>query len=221
MLKTRFPRLEGDIGNPESFPFPVLYRVVESATVSSVVVAGDLDPRVARGILDASASLARAGASLIATSCGFLGDLQGRLRDQAGVPVVSSSLVFLPFLRALYGPGRPLGVLTFDSSRLSPRHFGPWHDSELVIEGVERGRELHRVVSRDLPEMDRDQAERDVVDCALRLLSRAPETAALVMECSNFSPYRDSVVRAAGLPVYDLVQAATWQAQAMGWRTSA
>lgn len=221
MLKTGFPRLEGDIGNPATFPFPVLYREVESATVSSVVVADDIDAQVAQGILQASASLARAGASLIATSCGFLGGFQERLRDETGLPVISSSLVLLPYLRAIYGAGRPIGVLTFDSTRLSSRHFEPWHDRDLVIEGVERGRELHRVVSRDLPEMDRDLAEQDVVACAQRLIEREAKTAAILLECTNFSPYRERVAAVTGRPVYDLVQAVTWQAQAMGWRSSA
>ena len=220
MLKTRFPRLKGDIGNPGTFPFPVLYSVVESASVSSVVVAGDVDPLVALGVLEASASLARSGANLIATSCGFLGALQERLQDETGLPVISSSLILLPFLKALYGGGRPIGVLTFDSTRLSPRHFGPWYDSDLVIEGVEQGRELHRVVSQDLPEMDRDRAEQDVVACALRLIGRQAETAVIVLECTNFSPYRERVAAVTGLPVYDLVQAINWQARAMGWRSS-
>ena len=44
MLNTRFPRPPGDIGNPETWPFPVLYQVIEAATVDRVVNAG-LRPR--------------------------------------------------------------------------------------------------------------------------------------------------------------------------------
>ena len=36
MLNTRFPRLPGDIGNPETFSFPVVYRRVEAATVAAL-----------------------------------------------------------------------------------------------------------------------------------------------------------------------------------------
>ena len=32
LLDTRFPRPPGDVGNAETFDFPVLYRVVERAT---------------------------------------------------------------------------------------------------------------------------------------------------------------------------------------------
>ncbi len=34
MLKTAFPRPPGDIGNPDTWPFPVRYAVVEPATVA-------------------------------------------------------------------------------------------------------------------------------------------------------------------------------------------
>ena len=31
MLETRFPRIPGDMGNAETWPFPVLYKVVPGA----------------------------------------------------------------------------------------------------------------------------------------------------------------------------------------------
>ncbi len=37
MLDTRFPRVPGDIGNPQSFDIPVRYEVVKQATVLRVV----------------------------------------------------------------------------------------------------------------------------------------------------------------------------------------
>ena len=32
MLETRFPRIPGDMGNAETWPFPVLYKVVPGAS---------------------------------------------------------------------------------------------------------------------------------------------------------------------------------------------
>src|SRR6476661_3293029 len=39
MLEARFPRIPGDMGNAETWPFPVLYRVVRGATPERVVLA--------------------------------------------------------------------------------------------------------------------------------------------------------------------------------------
>ena len=216
MLQSRFPRLRGDIGNPESFPFPVIHRRVEAATVPNVVVDRALDPALAEAILEAARSLQGAGASLVATSCGFLGGLQSRLQAALSVPVIASALVLLPLLRALYGAARPIGVLTFDSTRLSARHFGVADAGPLAVEGLEGGVELHRVISRDLTRLDQGRAERDAVEAARRLVGRAPEVPAVLLECTNLSPYRAAIARAAARPVYDLNQAILWHAQAAG-----
>jgi Asp/Glu/hydantoin racemase len=216
MLQTRFPRLIGDIGNPASFPFATLYRQVPAATVSNVVVDEALDLGVAEGILKAASALECAGASLIVTGCGFLGALQDRLQGEITVPVMSSALVLMPFLRALYGAQRPIGVLSFDSTRLSARHFGVCFDDNIVIEGLETGAELHRVIVGDLPELDPEKAAQDALDSAARLMRRCPEAAAILFECTNLSPYRERVAAATGRPVYDLNQAILWHARALG-----
>lgn len=218
MLNTRFPRLPGDIGNPETFPFPVAYRRVEAARVAAVVRDGAVLPEAARGLTAAVRELAELEqVSLIASSCGYLGALQDELQAAAPrVPVVASAFALLPFLRAAYGASARLGVLTFDSRRLAPVHFGPWLDEDgaanVVIEGIEAGRELHRVISEDRPELDREAAEADVLDAGHRLMARDPEIAALLLECTNLSPYRRALAAALGRPVYDLSRAIAWVA---------
>lgn len=70
MLEARFPRIPGDMGNAETWPFPVLYRVVRGASPQRVVrekAAGLLD-----AFLDAAGELVATGADGITTNCGFL-----------------------------------------------------------------------------------------------------------------------------------------------------
>src|SRR5579871_4068388 len=77
MLEARFPRIPGDMGNAETWPFPVLYRVVRGATPERVVLNG------AAGLLDdflaAAADLVDLGAEAITTNCGFLSLFQREL----------------------------------------------------------------------------------------------------------------------------------------------
>lgn len=204
MLDTRFPRLPGDIGNPASFDVPVIYRRVAGATVAAVVVAGPPPPPVIQGILTAARGLDRDGVSVIATSCGFLGAVHERLQAAVATPVASSSLMLLPELRRRHGPGRPIGILTFDAARLSPRHFGPWRDDAVIVEGVATDDVLYRTIAEDRPELDGETAREEVIAAARRLLARAPDIPALVMECTNFSPYRAAVAAAIDRPVYDI-----------------
>src|SRR5579864_8390528 len=61
MLDTHFPRIAGDLGNPETFPFPALIARIEGATPERVVdgkAEGLLDPFVRGG-----EALIRAGAA--------------------------------------------------------------------------------------------------------------------------------------------------------------
>ena len=69
-LDTKFPRIHGDIGNAETWPFPVLYKIVEGASPDMVVRKG------ARGLkeyfMQAAKDLVSMGADGIGTTCGFL-----------------------------------------------------------------------------------------------------------------------------------------------------
>ena len=212
MLETRFPRPPGDIGNPASFPFRTLYRTAPEARVATVVTADPPAEQVIQGVAREAARLAADGADLIATSCGFLAPAQDAIQRQIAVPVLSSSLVLLPGIRARHGDG-PIGVLTIDSRRLARHHYGPYYAPPIVVDGVESGQELHRVISEDRTELDEERAAEDVLDAAARLLDRAPDVQAILFECTNFSPYRARVAAATGLPVYDLRTAILRHAQ--------
>lgn len=205
MLNTRFPRLPGDIGNAASFDRPVIFRRVAAATVASVVRAEGIGGPLAEEILAAARELVAEGAAVIATSCGFLGELQARLEAALPVPVAASALALLPMVRERHGPGARIGVLTFDSRRLKPLHFaGHWSD-DLLVEGLEQGRELHRVIAEDRQTLDRAAAEADVAEAAGRLLARAGRLDAVVLECTNIGPYAAQVRAVTGAAVYDLV----------------
>src|SRR6266496_2745977 len=84
MLEARFPRIPGDMGNAQTWDFPVLYKVVAGASPDLVVRRG------AAGTTDAfvlaAKELVALGARGITTNCGFLSILQRELAGQCGVP---------------------------------------------------------------------------------------------------------------------------------------
>ena len=96
MLDTRFPRLPGDIGNATTFSYPVMYKIVEQATVDRVVKeadAGLIEPFVRAGM-----ELIQNGARAIVTSCGFMAIFQKELAQALPVPVFTSSLLQVPLV---------------------------------------------------------------------------------------------------------------------------
>src|SRR5205085_2561346 len=145
MLETRFPRIPGDMGNAETWPFPVLYRVVRGASPERVVLnaAAGLLP----AFLDAAAELVRDGAEAITTNCGFLSLFQAEIAARAGVPVATSSLMQVPWVQAMLPPGKRVGVITVSAQSLTPRHLAAARvPLDTPIVGTEDGVEFFRVL---------------------------------------------------------------------------
>src|SRR6516225_4745697 len=121
MLETRFPRVPGDMGNAETWPFPVLYKIVPGASPRRVVC--DKAEGLLDEFLDAASELVRLGADGITTTCGFLSLFQRQLAAHVGVPVATSSLMQIPFIERVLPPGKRVGVLTVSAANLTEDHL--------------------------------------------------------------------------------------------------
>ena len=201
MLDTRFPRPIGDIGNPltlDRLGIPARYRVVAGANPNVVVrqAAAGLAP----AFRVASRSLALEGARLIATSCGFLAMRQAALQADVGIPVLTSSLLWLPRLDA------NTAVLTIAPDALTAKHWqGAGASSATPCGGVLPGCEFQMRILNNHPTLDIQQAFADVVQGALRLCEQYPATSTIVLECSNMVPYADAVAQATGRRVEHII----------------
>jgi Asp/Glu/hydantoin racemase len=210
MLDARFPRIPGDMGNAQTWPFPVLYRVVKGATPERVVLdqaAGLLTP-----FLDAAAELVSQGAQAITTNCGFLSLFQSELAAHVRVPVATSALLQVPWVQAMLPPGQRVGIITVSAASLTPRHLeaaGVPLDTPVV--GTETGREFFRVLIRgESQDMDVDLAQADILEAGQELVARHPEVGAVVLECTNMPPYACALRAALGRPIFDIYTMITW-----------
>jgi hypothetical protein len=211
MLDNGFPRPVGDIGNPESFPFQVIYDRVPGAQVEKVVTGHGLAPALVADFAARAVSLEKQGCDLITTGCGFLLPHQIELSAAVAVPVVTSALCVLPYLRALRPAHRRIGILTYDGPKLAAT-LGPDALQDLEIQGIEGGRELHGVIAEDRATLDIAAARDDVRNAAQGLVDRVPDLYAVVMECTNLPPYRDAVEEVLACPVYDIRDLVHWHA---------
>ena len=209
MLDARFPRVPGDMGNGDTWPFPVLYEIVRGATPERVV------RRRAEGLdgdfLDAARRLVDRGAAAVTTVCGFLSLFQPELAAHAGAPVASSTLMQVAALDRMLPPGKRTGVITVSRESLWDDHFtAVGAPADTPVEGTESGRELTRVLIGNEPWLDMAAAEADVTAAARRLVTRCPEVGAIVLECANMAPYAAAVRRETNLPVHDIYSFITW-----------
>ena len=210
MLDARFPRIHGDMGNGQTWPFPVLYRVVRGASPEKVVLQG------ARGTLDAFIEAGRElvdlGAEAITTNCGFLALFQQEFSQALGVPVATSSMMQVPWVQATLPPGKRVGLVTVSGSTLSPAHLAAVNvPADIPIAGTENGKEFFRVlIKAEKEDMDIDLAQQDILDAGRDLVRRHPEVGAIVLECTNMPPYAAALQAELGLPVYDIYSMITW-----------
>ncbi|HZU16936.1 MAG TPA: aspartate/glutamate racemase family protein [Candidatus Dormibacteraeota bacterium] len=211
MLESRFPRIPGDVGNASTWPFPVLYRVVEGAGPARVVRS-----LKESGLVDAfvtgAQELVRAGVSIVTTNCGFLVLHQRQIQRSIGVPFLSSSLLQVPFLQSLLPPGRRVGVLTIERRSLSDEHLAAAGIAgDIPIVGMEEvGGYFVEVILGDGEELDVARARDEHVQAARLLLRRHPEVGAIVLECTNMPPYAAAIREETGLPVHDLTTFVGW-----------
>ena len=211
MLNTRFPRVPGDIGNPDTFPHPVRYRVIDMATVDRIVTADGPSGPIMDAFVKAAHDLALEGATCLTTSCGFMAIAQNELASRCPLPMLASSLCQIPLVQSTLPAGRRVGVITIDSRELTAVHFlGVGAPTDLPIEGVEDGEELARVIQNDLTSLDRRKAEKDVIDAGHRLLAKAPDVGAIVLECTNMAPYARALAASVQRPVYDIIGLLDW-----------
>jgi aspartate/glutamate racemase len=211
MLDTRFPRPRGDVGHPETFPWPVRYRVVRGAWPSEIVagVQALQGSTLLPAFIEALRELEGEGARALTTSCGFLVLLQQELQAAVNVPLVSSSLLQLP---ALLEREERVGVLTISAQQLSQGYLRAAGVSahrlqDVVVQGVPPQGELASAILGNRTHMDFPRAQAEVVEAALALKARAPGLREVVLECTNLPPYSEAVRKATGFSLHALPDA--------------
>jgi hypothetical protein len=205
MLETRFPRIPGDMGNAETWPFPVLYKVVPSASPHRVVC--DRAAGLRDQFLTAAEELVCLGADGITTTCGFLSLYQREISAHIGVPVATSSLMQIPFIERVLPPGKRVGVLTVSAANLTEEHLlAAGSDPAIPVVGTDNG----SVMINDEEQLDVAAAERDILAAGDALVTSHPDVGAVLLECTNMVPYARALFERLRLPVFSIYTFVTW-----------
>lgn len=208
MLDTHFPRIEGDIGNALTYSFPVKYKKVKNATTNQIVL------ECATGLLDrfinAAQELEKEGVNAITTSCGFLSIYQKELSAAVDVPVFTSSLIQVPMIYRMLKASQKVGIITANGKTLTEKHFNGvgWSAQEIsiAIAGMENSNEFSEIfVHGTRTVMDVENVTKEILNVGKDLIKRYPNTGAIVLECTNMSPFRQALQKQLSVPIFDIV----------------
>ena len=205
MLDTQFPRLLGDIGNPESFTCEVIYKTVIGASPRKVVHSQDM--ALLKPFIEAGKELTAKGAELITTSCGFLIYFQKELEVAFSVPVITSSLLMFAELEQKYGCGN-IGILTISDTSLTADILEKANiSSDTPIGTTQGGKEFTSAILENRKMFDVELCEVDNVNAAIRLKRAHPNIKAILLECTNMPPHAKAISDTTNLEIYSIMDA--------------
>ena len=202
LLDTHVPFIKGDVGNAGSYPFPVRYKRVDGLTARVIFTH---DRGFTQKMVDAARELEREGVKAITGDCGFMALYQQEVSRAVSVPVFLSSLLQLSFITSIIPGDRKVGVVTANADSLIPELVSPpdlLSDKHVIIKGLENTVAFQDAAIEELGTLDYTRVREEVVEASLEL-SRNPQVAAILLECSLLPPYGHAVRKATGLPVFD------------------
>ena len=212
MLDTSFQRIPGDVGNPETFDYPVRYKIVEDATATRIVNIERPDDALASRFIDAARELEAQGAIGLISTCGFLSVLQNEVARAVSIPVMLSSLSLIPLLQLSYGY-KSVGVITADETQLSDQALSAVGvEPQSVFIGGMRSSRIFKdfIFNSSGHPPDKHGLGADLLGIAKKLRDTNPDISVMVLECTNLQPYAPALHEQLKLPVAGIINAANF-----------
>src|SRR3989304_1206780 len=162
-------RIRGDVGNAETFDFPVRYAVVPEF---DGIAHRRADPGLIEPFVRAVRSLEEVGVRAVTTSCGFLAFYQDVVASSVGIPVFTSSLLLVPLVYRMAGRKGDVCVVTGKGRHLDERFFEAVGASDIpvLVAGMEEQPEFRRAVIDDGPGLNPHRMAVEMVHVARGML---------------------------------------------------
>jgi hypothetical protein len=210
MLDMQAPLIPGNVGNANSYNFPVRYKILDSIPSDWWCDKQGPDNQRFEIFIKKAKELEAEGVKAITTGCGFFAIYQKKAAEQLKVPLFASPLLLVPLVSRMIGKNKKVGVITADGKYLIQGAFlenvGIDSSIPIAVGGLENTEEFYHVhITQKKKDIDPEKMKQEVVNTAKELLSKNPDIGAFVFECSDIPPYAKATAEATGLPVFDFI----------------
>jgi len=215
-LAANIPMLPGDVGNPTTFNYPVIYELIEEID-PFWVLAEKPHPVVMKKVIAACKRLTMQGVTTIIGNCGFFANYQPEVSASLdpGVQFFPSSLNQVPMLLVSVGSNKKVGILTASKKLLMPspalKNVGVTDEDmkRIVVYGNEDGKQM-KLVTGETGRFNPKALEKELVDLATKMIKEHPDVGAVVLECTEFPPYAHAIQNAVRRNVWDFTTMANF-----------
>ena len=202
----------GSVENATTFPYPVLFRSIDAASVSSVV-SSSLDDKVQAQLIEAGRDLERQGCRAIIGACGYFANYLPAVASELDTPCFFSSLMQVPMILRSLKPGKKVGILCADGRVLRSaqilKNCGVDDYNSVVIVGAEVLPEMDKIL-KGVGHYNPYQLELGLIDLGRKMVADHPEIGAILLECTLFPTHAHGVQKALRLPVFDFSTMIDW-----------
>lgn len=209
MMDTVFPRIIGDIGNANTFTIHVRYRTVRNLPTTGVTEK-NFEKLMIKPFLDAAKHLEEEGCKAITTSCSFLAGFQRQLADAVHIPVFTSPMLLVPMIYTMINRDSEIGIFTENANVLSEEFFNQagfsTKEIPVCVSGMPEDSLFSRLFIGNHMQEDLDTLENCIREMTQKHMKEHPKTGAIVLECTNFSPFSGIIQEIAGVPVFGMNQ---------------
>jgi hypothetical protein len=210
MLDMQAPLIPGNVGNANSYNFPVRFKVLDTIPSDWYCDRQGADEERFKIFLKKAKELEAEGVKAITTGCGFFAIYQKKAAEQLKVPLFASPLLLVPVVSRMIGKNKKVGIISAGGKHLTQGDFlenvGIDSSIPIAIGGLENTEEFYHVhVTQKKKDINPEKMKQEIVDVVKGLLVKNPDIGAFVFECSDIPPYAKAASEATGLPVFDFI----------------
>ncbi|SJM57434.1 aspartate/glutamate racemase family protein [Gulosibacter sp. 10] len=207
--------IPGTAGHPGSYRFAVIARPLCHEALQRLALRAD--PELYPSVLEAAELVVTEGASGVITTCGYFTPYQTALSRDLPVPVLSSSLLQLPMIRALVGD-RTILVLASNRAAADARCIraaGLDPRDRVIVRGLDGPGPFAAQVFEAGEITDIEAIVGQASAAVEEALAGHPDIGAICVECGELTLVSRALRRRTGLPVFDYFTAADLLQQAV------